>query len=402
MNVSKPQASIQWLQVCSLAAVQGAITLSWVIYNLYLVRLLVQLGLPESLAKHLLMVENLLAVGMEPLMGALSDRQQRWLGTRFPLIALGVILSAGLFILIPLVVLLGPSIALTPWLLQGLAITWALAMTLFRSPVIVLLANYAFATKLPQAFSVLTLTGGLVGALRPLASGFILGLGPTVTFAIGSGVLLGATVVLRIVHAQLPPSEPSPAASNPHPFPLKALTVLFVLGLLIAGGTRLMMGEILPKLLQANYPAINLNLSLGLLSIALALFALAAGVIATRIGNAKTMIIGAGGTAACLTLLTALPSFLLPIVLLISIAALSPVVNGTIPLALELAPARWGGLAIGTYFGGFSLAMVLYSAWMTPGVLTPAGTILLGVLLFILAGISIAVGDRFCRKVAVG
>ena len=81
---------ILWLQVFGLAMVQGAITLSWVIYNFYLPKLLVEFGFSKSLAVSLLILENALAVFMEPLMGSLSDKKQRWVASRFPFIMLGV------------------------------------------------------------------------------------------------------------------------------------------------------------------------------------------------------------------------------------------------------------------------------------------------------------------------
>ncbi|PSN17205.1 MFS transporter, partial [filamentous cyanobacterium CCP5] len=155
--------SVLWGQVWGLAAVQGAITLTWVIYNLYLVELLSGLGFPAALATGLLIIENLLAMVMEPLMGAFSDRLQHNVGTQFPLISLGVILAAGLFLAIPTVLFWGQG-PLLRWLLPLLMVAWALAMTVFRSPALSLLGRYAFRTNLPQAASVLTLVGGVTGA----------------------------------------------------------------------------------------------------------------------------------------------------------------------------------------------------------------------------------------------
>ena len=48
---------VLWLQVCGLGMVQGAIALSWVIYNFYLPKLLVQYGFSKSLAISLLVLE---------------------------------------------------------------------------------------------------------------------------------------------------------------------------------------------------------------------------------------------------------------------------------------------------------------------------------------------------------
>ncbi len=134
-----------------LALVQGAIALTWVIYNLYLVALLTQFGFPASLATGLLVLENILAALIEPLMGNFSDGLQHRMGTRFPVIALGMIVASACFLGIPAVlVFAGPS-GLMRWVLPSVLVAWAIAMTLFRSPALSLLGRYAFRTQLPQA-----------------------------------------------------------------------------------------------------------------------------------------------------------------------------------------------------------------------------------------------------------
>ncbi|NJO43493.1 MAG: hypothetical protein HC865_23650 [Cyanobacteria bacterium RU_5_0] len=50
-------------------------------------QLLEQVGLLSQVALMLLMVETLLAVALEPIMGGLSDRAPHWMGTRFPFIS---------------------------------------------------------------------------------------------------------------------------------------------------------------------------------------------------------------------------------------------------------------------------------------------------------------------------
>jgi len=193
------------MQVCGLAVVQGAIALTWVIYGLYLPQLLSRFGFPREVAAQLLIVENVLAIAMEPIMGAQSDRMQQWMGSRFPFIAVGVLLAAGLFISIPTVVVFGGGAAMR-WVLPTAAIAWALAMTVFRSPALSLLGRYAGATHLPQAASVLTFMGTLAGALGIFANQWVLSLGAITTFAIGSFTLLGAIAVLRFVEHRSPVS----------------------------------------------------------------------------------------------------------------------------------------------------------------------------------------------------
>lgn len=180
-----------------MAALQGAITLSWLIYNLYLPQLLVQFGYSKQLAVGLVILENALAIATEPLMGGLSDRAKQWLGSRFLFICVGVVLSCTLFITIPAVIILGQQAAVTRTVLLVVLVFWALAMTVFRSPAISLLARYANPTQLPLAASLLTLVAGVIGAFKLIASQFILSLGAVFTFTIGSLVLLGTTAVLR-------------------------------------------------------------------------------------------------------------------------------------------------------------------------------------------------------------
>ena len=83
---------------------------------------------------------------MVPLMGSLSDRVQHWMGSQFPLIALGIVLSSGCFIAIPAVAIFGAG---ARWLLPTMLVAWALAMTLFRATALSLLGRSAFQTQLP-------------------------------------------------------------------------------------------------------------------------------------------------------------------------------------------------------------------------------------------------------------
>ena len=50
-----------WARIISLATLQGAISLTWLVYNTYLPKLLVGYGFPASLAISLLIIENAIA-----------------------------------------------------------------------------------------------------------------------------------------------------------------------------------------------------------------------------------------------------------------------------------------------------------------------------------------------------
>ncbi|BAY87366.1 major facilitator transporter [Calothrix parasitica NIES-267] len=374
---------VLWLQVCGLGMVQGAITLSWVIYNFYLPKLLVQFGFSKSLAISLLILENALAVFMEPLMGSLSDTKQRWAASRFPFIMVGVLLSSGLFIAIPCVVTFVPPTTVFKFILPPLVVAWALAMTVFRSPVLSLLGRYAMPKSLPMAVSVLTLIGGVIGSFRIAANDLLLSFGPVVTFGFGSFVLLGSALVLRFIHPpQVVSNEPvdKHQAESPPPISFPALGIIFVLGGSFAWGYRLLLDGV-SKFLKLQLNSDNIQPQMVAFGLLAAIAALAAGLIAKKVGNRKAML---GGTGVVVLLMLLLPLVGANIILLATLAISSSfILNGTIPFALEMVPPDRGGLGIGMYFGGVGLAMSIFgSIFNKPQTISPQFAALMSAIAF--------------------
>lgn len=374
MNQSATSSRVLWLRVCGLAAVQGAIALTWVIYNLYLKKLLEQYGFSPEFATTLLVLENILAMVMEPLMGSFSDNVQHWLGSRFPFIASGIILASTCFIAIPTVLVFGGPDSPARWLLPIVLVLWAFTMTLFRSPALSLLGRYAFASNLPQAASILTLVGGLAGAMGPIAGDFILRMGPLFTFAIGSVTLLGAGAALRAVGPNQSVSADTDA-STPATLlrkqglsqSIKKLALVFGTGVGSTLGFRLMM-KTLPASLSSDIAEpsfIKGKILIAAIFITLAVTALPAGTIATRLGTKRSIITGLGAMTLCCGIL-AIAQGQGPLLLLMAIAlgtAFSLVSNTTIPFALSMVSPQRAGLGTGIYFSGGAAASSLFGSF---------------------------------------
>ncbi|MEH2082397.1 MAG: MFS transporter [Nostoc sp.] len=387
MTTSKSHFNILWVQVWVLAAVQGAITLSWLIYNIYLPQLLTQFGFPPSLAVGLVLVENALGAVLEPVMGGLSDQARRWVGTRFPFISVGMILASALFVAIPCVVSLIPPTIVMRSLLPIVLVAWALAMTIFRSPAMCLLGMYSTPAQLPLAVSFVTLVGGVIGAFRPISSKFILSLGPVYTFAIGSFVILGAAAMLRLVNPREAPVDRHQAETVK--LPLQKLALILGTGFGVAWGIRFLM-DVLGKVLKTQLNTDNIDVLMVWIGIAIAIASLPAGIFAVKIGNRQAMLCGICAIIPSLLIMISVGAQI-PIIILI-VASFSLIVNGVIPFALGLVPQRWVGLGVGTYFGGFALAMSLFGV-IFPQLqqITPFVGALGGGLAFFLAGVCIAV-----------
>jgi MFS family permease len=373
-----------WYRIISLATLQGAISLAWLIYNVYLPKLLVSYGFPKELAISLLIVENAIAIILEPLMGSLSDRTFRWVSTKFGFVSLGVILSSALFILIPAAVIFQNLFAAITWIFPVLLVIWAMAMTIFRSPAISLIGRYAYASELPMAMSFLTLAAGLVSTIRPISQDFILGLGAPVAFTIGSLVLLAATGLLRYFD---PPNTINPASAQPRSLAIFDLGLIFLLGLGVAWSSRCIM-ETMSKILKIGFTQFNPSILLTLVTLAIALFAIPGGKYAVRVGNRRAMLIGVGAIIIGLISMAIFPiNILQATAILLVIIFLNLVVNGAIPLVIGLLPPDRSGLATGLYFGGFSAGISTFSSAFNPLTkFTPSLGAMFGTIALLLVG----------------
>ena len=418
MAIAPPsdQASnqVRWLQVWGLASVQGAMSLTWIAYGIYLPKFIEQVfGYPTNQAQQLtaliLVIESAIGVIVEPLFGGLSDRWQRWYSSRMPFIVAAAIAATAFFIGLPCVVIFGGSSEITRVLLISLAILWAIVMATFRSPVMCLLGIFAGATKLPLAGSVLTLVGGFVGSIRPLATKFIVGLGAPVTFTIASIVLLASVASLRSAMIYIPKNL-NPELEKNEPLPIREcwlnLAIVMLVGAAIGLGIRLLMGGVLPRTIRADITGLtglSFEVLMGSVFIAQGLVALLTGRISKLIDNKRFMIVSLGGIAAGLGFLSFGYGAIAAIIsILLMLTCLSAVNNGMIAFALTMVPKSLSGLTVGTFFGGLSGAIAIFG-YLVPkpaeDMLSTANVIVLTAISFLIAGVGIALGERITGKV---
>ena len=411
MAIATSSNQIRWLQVWSLASVQGSISLAWIAYGIYLPKFIAEVfayppAQAQQFAAILLVIEGAIAVIVEPLFGSLSDRWQRWYSSRMPMIVAGVIAATAIFIGLPSLVIFGGANDFTRLLLPSLAVLWAIAMSTFRSPVICLLGSFAGATQLPLASSVLTLVGGFVASIRPLATNFILSLGAPATFAIASITLLASVASLRSAMAYIPkqlsPNSDQQRSATISSFWLNLAIVMFV-GAAIGLGIRLLLGDVLPRMIRADlvsFTGLPFEILLGTALIVQALLALITGRISKLIDNKRLMIFSLGGIVFGLGLFSlgygAIASIL---IILLILFCLSAVNNGTIAFALTMVPQSLGGMAVGLFFGGLSGAIALFG-YLVPksAIITMPNVILLNATAFLSVGVAIAFGEKISQK----
>jgi Na+/melibiose symporter-like transporter len=393
---------VEWRLLLGLVAIQAAISIAWVVYNIYLPDLLKQFGFDPAFGLTLLVLENFIAAFMEPIMGGISDRLKQRLGSSVPLIVAGIILAAFFFMAIPVVVIFGNPESMTRWLLPGTMVIWATAMTIFRSPTIALLGRCVSAPNLPQAFSLLVVIGILVNALKPFAQQFILSLGAPFAFTISSLVFIATAALLRIAKARIPDLNTlTPNNShNSERQPLRVVPQLFLIGLLgisIALVMRLAIGETLPRLIQLEIAGANPKIWMAAFALVLAIFSLVAGKLATKIGNELFMTIGCVGGVLLLGLMLIVHGTIATVIsIALLLACLSAANIGTIPLALTATTKARNGLGVGMYYGGAATTTSLFGLIfpLPAEIITLSSSIMMAAIALIGSVILIAVISR--------
>jgi MFS family permease len=363
LNITLNRLPIAWVQVIAIALVQISITLTWIIYNAYLPKLLVSYGFPESFTVTILVIENMLAVVMEPLMGKLSDRSLRWVSTKLGFISIGIILSATIFILIPTFLLFRGLLGSFTIIFPAILIAWALAMTVFRSPVISLLGRYSTPEYLPLATSIIVFVSSFLGAFRPIITKYILSLGAPITFALGSFTLLGGALVLKLVN---PPEISQTEPHHQERLNWWKLLLVLLMGTAIAWGSRWLM-ESLPKFLKLTFDLGDITTIMLIINLTIAGLAIPAGLLSSKFNSHRLLLTGSIGCLMALLLMVNLPiPLVLAIAVLLIVLSINLVNSGVIPLALSVVNNQQQGLGVGMYFGGFSAGMSSFSYLFPP------------------------------------
>ncbi len=371
------RSPILWSSAWAVAAIYGAFTLSWVMYQVHLGWILSQFGFSDQLAPLLLLCEALLAIALEPLAGLISDQSEQRYGSRHPVISFGVCLAAVLMISIAT---LAGSVDFNGFLQHGLMallVAWAIAMSLFRSPALAQLRQFAAPQHLPLVTGLITLTGALASAASPLAETFIFGLG---TFKSGVAVAILLLAAMMMLWSSNPTNLSVPAA---HGAPSNALRLMPKLATVAGLGfaTTLLfqlVNSTFPRLVFNRLPALPPSLPLGVLLLTMAIVAIPGSRLTLRWGNRRTIWLGAGAIAAGLGMLVSVSNIPMAFVTAILLgAAFGIVANAMLAIILSLASVPTAGLMVGCAVSGSSAAISVFGLW--GAVLTRPGLTILGV-----------------------
>jgi maltose/moltooligosaccharide transporter len=278
------------------------ISLIWPIFNNFVpIFLQRDFMLSATLTGFIMTWDNYLNMFVQPLVGERSDRSWTRIGRRKPWMLVGAPLAALFFVTVPLM----GSVA-------GIMFTILLtnlSMALFRSPTIALLGDLFPSSQRSTANGIINLMGGVGAILAFLVGGALYKFGRITPFIFGSLVMLAAITLVVLFVREPKPEDLQPEEQKPgegHAFFSNLREVLNASdrsGLLILLAILFwFMGYNALETWISSFGTFALGIGEGRMAIftaglalAFVIFALPSGLLATRFGRRRIILIGIGG-----------------------------------------------------------------------------------------------------------
>ncbi len=341
------------------------ISLIWPLFNNFIPIFLQQdFMLSATMTGFVMTWDNYLNLFIQPLVGERSDRTRTRLGRRKPWMLVGAPLAALFFITVPtMTTVIGIMVAI---LLTNVS------MALFRSPTISLLGDLFPSAQRSTANGIINLMGGVGAILAFLIGGALYKFGRITPFVFGSLVMLGAiTLVILFVREpkieQIQSSQPKTERSNFLSSFKEVLNSSDRSGLLILLAIMFwFLGYNALDTWISSFGKFTLNIDEGrmailtsLLALTFVIFALPSGLLATRFGRRRIILIGISGLFATILFGFLVSSEWMLIVFLILAGLFWSLINvNSLPMVYDVGGDKRIGTFTGLYYLVSSIAAI--------------------------------------------
>lgn len=360
-----------------------ATTVAWAVYNAY-VPILIE-GYVAGMANSALIIgtvmtiDNIFGVIFQPLFGSLSDKNHSKMGRRMPYILIGVPICAALLVLVPFTTTL-----LT---MMVVVIAFNFVMSTWRAPVVALMPDLTPSAQRSKANGIINLMGGLGTLIAFIFGGMLFNLGEQQLHTGGMPLpfmLAGIIMVVAVIVLRLKVKEPTlgeiemeekaePKKGSLTEEPMEKVTknrsllsMLFAILFWFIGYNAieaffsLYVTNTLQNAAGNFLTAGDASIMLSAFSLTYLAFALPAGMIGTKIGRKKTIVIGLIGVIA--VFLAMFATTLVPLVwvfLLVAGVFWSMVAINSYPMVVDMGTTYTTGKYTGYYYAfSFTAAII--------------------------------------------
>lgn len=349
----------------------GVISLTWAIYNAYVPPILETLMAGTAYLNTkvglIMTIDNIAAITLIPLVGALSDRTWTRFGRRMPFLLFGMPIAAITFAIIPYV-------NSSMWTLLPVIFVMNIAMACFRAPTIALMPDLTPSPLRSKANGIVNFMGGLGSIIfyGVFTSLFTEKKGNLYTdFIVAGGIMV--VILLVLLKFIREPRDEFVHSEEQERGVFKALLTVFGEK---EASTKLLLGAIFCWFIGWNGVETYFTLYgkevwglaenvsaqyLTYFSLAFLLMAIPSGFIASRLGRKKTIIIGVVGMFLMLATATlvGIPWPLAAVLLAVGGLFWALVNINSFPMVADMAPAAKLGLYTGLYYFASQLAAIL-------------------------------------------
>lgn len=282
------------------------ISIIWPLYNAYVPIFLKDFNLSSFMVGVVMTFDNIFAIIMLPLIGAMSDKTRSRFGRRIPYILVGAPIATVFFIMIPFV----KNMSIL-WLMMLAIIFMNFSMALFRAPVVALMPDITPTKHRSQANGIINFMGGLGALFAYFAGKPMYDANPSFPFLVGGFVMLIASFIVAFTVKE--PQEYTVVTGEESKkgtakkgmldlisnlkdvFLSKEKSLLFMLFSILFWFIGFNAIETFFTSYMKFYVGVGEStgaLILGFFSLTLMLFSIPAGFIGSKIGRKKTIIIG--------------------------------------------------------------------------------------------------------------
>ncbi|MHA2388563.1 MAG: MFS transporter [Candidatus Hodarchaeales archaeon] len=188
-NEKSVSSSLDWRKTFLIGLGFFTTGISWALYNSYVPLWLNDL-IPDRFVVGIIMgLDNLAMIIMEPIVGSISDKTHTRWGRRIPFLMIGIPISAGFFILLPM-------FRGTLLILMAIVFGFLLMMAFYRAPVVALMPDIVPSKNRSKANGVINLMGGLGAVYAFLFGSMLYSIDPIFAFGSTSLIMIGALVLL--------------------------------------------------------------------------------------------------------------------------------------------------------------------------------------------------------------
>jgi len=339
------------------------ISLIWPIFNNFVpVFLKDDFGLSASLIGFIMTWDNYLNMFIQPIVGERSDRTHNRIGRRKPWILVGAPLAAIFFVAVPMM--------RSPLGIMFAILLTNISMAIFRAPTISLLGDLFPPHQRSTANGVINLMGGLGAIAAFLVGGALYKLGRISPFAFGSLVMLGALSLVLLLVREPQSLQEAERVENQGGFVAHLAEVLQASdrsGLLILLAILCwFMGYNAVETWLSSYGKFSLGINEGrmaMLTSGLALMfvlsAVPSGLLATRFGRKRIILIGIAGLTLMMLYGLVVRNQLMLIALLVPAGFFWALINvNSLPMVYDVGGNGRIGAFTGLYYLASNMAAV--------------------------------------------